>query len=434
MALEPDRSEQERLFRVRRVLATLDVATRFTSRGDALKGELTVWEGLSNPVSGEAIRHIAFTVAGDGRLRLDDPPAVRGLQGPDALAARSVDDLVALIRSGLARRMSALQEQCTRLRRLGLEPEPDAERVVASVRVGIDAVGVAVLEVGDGGLVARYLVPALGGDRSPVPLGGFTVALDQADDRVDLELMVGAGVDAARRRHAPARARAPEPAPQPVAAGPAAKEDLSLGRLAPALGEGASLLPGFVAVRSFRVGEREVRLELRHREAQRFDAELVDAAGTIWTGCVDLETIGEISEVVFDLLDASPRASRRPGAAVARGAPDPRLVAGLLPPVAGEVWVMDVSIEEDDDHEIRYRGMSVGGISFGAPRVLPRAAFDAAYVAVAGGHRMLVQVVEVADDSVSYQRLDARRNPVGTPKRCPLVVFLANFVVEAAAF
>jgi hypothetical protein len=441
--LRPDRADQELLCRARRALEALDVPTRVTPSGDVLKGELTVWEGLANPVSGEAIRHICFTLAGDGRLQLDDPPALRGLEGPDCLAARTLDDLVDPIRQGLARRMAGLQELCTKLRRLGVEPEPDAERIVASVRVNLDALGVAVLEASDRGLVGRSLVPVLGSDRSAIALGGFEVPIDDATDRVDLELMVGARVEAARKecaapqgRHAQsvAAAAAETPAAAPAAETPATKEALPLAALARALGEGAMLQPGFAALRRFRVGDRDVWMELRHREAQRFDAELAHAGGTLWAGSLDLETVGELEEVVCELLDAAPRGASAGAGGVAHSAPDAGIVAGLRPPAAGEVWVMEVRVEEDDGHEIRYRGVDVGGTAFGAPRVLPKAAFDAAYVAAPGGHRMLVQVVEVGDDSASYQRLDVRRAPVGTPKRCPLVVFLANFAAEEASF
>ena len=40
----------------------------------------------------------------------------------------------------------------------------------------------------------------------------------------------------------------------------------------------------------------------------------------------------------------------------------------------------------------------------------------------------------MSPSAVVYQRLDAQRAPVGTPKESPLVVFLANFVAESAAY
>ena len=95
---------------------------------------------------------------------------------------------------------------------------------------------------------------------------------------------------------------------------------------------------------------------------------------------------------------------------------------------------MDVRVEEDDGVEVRYRGLNVGGATFGAPRVLPKPAFEASYLPAAGGYRLLVRVLEVSPSAVVYQRLDAQRAPVGTPKESPLVVFLANFVAESAAY
>jgi hypothetical protein len=47
---------------------------------------------------------------------------------------------------------------------------------------------------------------------------------------------------------------------------------------------------------------------------------------------------------------------------------------------------------------------------------------------------MLIRVLTVSESTVSYQRLDSERSPVGTPKESSLVVFLANFVAESAAY
>jgi hypothetical protein len=109
------------------------------------------------------------------------------------------------------------------------------------------------------------------------------------------------------------------------------------------------------------------------------------------------------------------------------------MVAGLLPPAAGEVWLMDVHVEHEDASEVRYRGLNIAGKPSGATRVLPRESFLETFVAAAGGYRMLVAVVEVGADYAIYQTLDVARRPVTSPRRAPLIVFMANFTPESAA-
>lgn len=109
------------------------------------------------------------------------------------------------------------------------------------------------------------------------------------------------------------------------------------------------------------------------------------------------------------------------------------LVAGLTPPLAGERWVMDVKVESDDGEEVRYRGVNLAGSAFGAPRVLPKPAFDAVYQRTAEAHRMTVQVVEVYDENVSYVKLNDHERPDGPAREVSLAGFLANFTPEPGA-
>ena len=45
-----------------------------------------------------------------------------------------------------------------------------------------------------------------------------------------------------------------------------------------------------------------------------------------------------------------------------------------------------------------------------------------------------MRVLEVGEDYVEYQRLDAARKPVASPRRGPLIIFMASFTAEAAAY
>ncbi len=336
--------EIQLLYEARRRLSALGVETRFTARGDALKGELRPRsdESLTHPHNGDSIAGASFTVDAEGVLQLDDPPVLRGLriEGWDGL--ESADALVTEVQTALAARAARLAAMCNTLRRLGVDPEIDGERLRATARVELEGTGVVALDGGDGGLVARTVTPAVG-NRAPVSLGELPVDPASFADRSALVafLTARAREALAGRERRPGGPRGPAPASE---------------------GAGGARFQG--AAESFGV----------------------------------------------------------------------ELVAGHLPPVAGEVWLMEVRVEEDDGREVRYRGVNVGGTTFGAPRVLPRAAFESAYEAARDGHRMRVRVLRVEGDSVAYQRVDARGEFVTSPKHAPLIVFLANFAPEAGAY
>jgi hypothetical protein len=430
-------TDSRALFQARYVLATLGVETRFTARGDALKGELAPGEHhpIHNPVTGEPIEHVAFTVRADGTLQLDDPPALRRLPGLCCTDVVSIDRLLEQIGDALERRMASISSVCERLQRMGIDSRIDGERLVGVVELDLDTAGVAVLEVDEGGLAARYVVPALG-DRARVSLEGFSVDLNELPDRMDLELALASRAEAILegrrgRAKAPVAVAHSSEAPSPPRKG---RNTPTLSQLAARLGDRAFLRPGFAVGRELQIDGEPARFIAEHVKGQRFRARVQTRSARLWEGEIELGAIDHLEEFIPGVLAGAHSVSapeeESPAASAARD-----LVAGLLPPVANEVWVMDVRIEEDDGVEVRYRGLNVGGITFGAPRVLPRPAFESAYAPTGdGGYRMLVQVLEVADDAVTYQRLDAKRAPAGTPKSCPLIVFLANYVAEAAAY
>ncbi len=111
------------------------------------------------------------------------------------------------------------------------------------------------------------------------------------------------------------------------------------------------------------------------------------------------------------------------------------LVAGLPPPMVGQIWVMEVRVESDDGEEVRYKGVNIAGRSYGAPRVLPKIAFEATYTAEKKSQqsrRMQVQISSVDDENVHYVKLDAQHRPVGPEQSVSAVGFLANFMLDAA--
>jgi hypothetical protein len=107
---------------------------------------------------------------------------------------------------------------------------------------------------------------------------------------------------------------------------------------------------------------------------------------------------------------------------------------GHLQPHPGEVWVMNVVVEEAGADEVRYVGTDIDGRPYGAARVLKRADFEAVFTSDRGGWRLLVQIDQVQDGHVIYRQLDRQRQPMGAARKMSAAILVANFVPEAAAY
>lgn len=399
-------------------------------RSDGLGGELGTSEhgGVTNPANWEAIPRVAFGLAPDGGLRLEAPPALEGLW-VDFRGAGSATQLVARIRHALRERYERVQALRDRLQSMGLKAGIDSARLRVVARVDLDVSGVVELEGGDAGLFVSRLIPALG-DRTPLPLGGEVVDLDELPDRVDVELWVAQYAERALAGRSPAAGGRRESDPARRAdkeAGP------SLALLAETLGGDAVAQPGCVVTRSLRVEGQPASFTARLAEGSKLVARLSVGPKRLWEGEIELSEIGHLDEFVVELrrraangTGNAARPSRRQWSDA-----DEEMVAGLLPPASGEVWLMDVCVEHEDASEVRYRGLNIAGKPSGATRVLPRDSFLDTFVAAAAGYRMLVAVIEVGADYVTYQTLDATRRAVTSPRRAPLIVFMANFTPES---
>jgi hypothetical protein len=99
----------------------------------------------------------------------------------------------------------------------------------------------------------------------------------------------------------------------------------------------------------------------------------------------------------------------------------------MIPPVPGEIWIMDVHVEQEGPEEIRYVGLNAQGGRQGAPRVLPRHAFEKVFLPHGMRHRIFVKVAAVTDTHVSYQRVNLDHRPVAAARQLKLEIFLATF-------
>jgi hypothetical protein len=395
-------SRTQRLDRIRRQLAALEIRSQLTPRGEALTGELLPGDALVNPLNGEPLTRVTFGVGPDEALEVKSPPLVGGLRVADCVQSGSQGRLLAQLTQALHRRVGEVEALHNRLEAMGLEPEMDAERAEVVVHVDLDTTGEAVLVGGDHGLVARYVVPAVG-KRTPVSLGDLVLDLAEFPDKVDLELFLACRAGEVMAEAGSAGAGAPGPA------APAPDKGLTLEQLAERLGPSAMLGSGFSIVRAFRIDGDEARFEAHHRGDEAFSARLERRGGTVWEGDFRLSKLSSLDDFVAEL------------------------VAGRLPPAPGEIWAMDVHLDDGDGQEVRYRSLHIGGESYGAPRVLSKAAFQATFAQAGVGYRLMVRVLEVGEDYVEYQRLDAARKPVAAPRRAPLIVFMASFTAEAVA-
>lgn len=213
---------------------------------------------------------------------------------------------------------------------------------------------------------------------------------------------------------------------------------IPLGALLEAFGPDAALQPGARLAKDVTFEGKPARLVVDVHDAAAFVAQLLRDDTKLWQGDVDLAVLASwdrlAARIARELANAPAAPAQREEPRRAWGAREEALTRGLLPPIVGEIWVMDVRVEEDDEHEIRYRSVNIGGEEYGAPRVLARKYFEETFVASQNGYRMLVRVLEVGDDSVVYQRVSQKRELAGKPRGCPMIVFLANFMPEAAAY
>jgi hypothetical protein len=213
---------------------------------------------------------------------------------------------------------------------------------------------------------------------------------------------------------------------------------IPIGALLEACGPDTALLPGARIARDVAFEGGPARLVAELRDGGVFAAQLLRNDAMLWHGDVDLAALANWDRLAARIARErnAPAAPKAAGDEPTRawGPKEEALTRGLLPPIVGEIWVMDVRVEDDDEHEVRYRSVNIGGEEYGAPRVLARKYFEETFVASQNGYRMLVRVLEVGAESVVYQRISLQRELAGKPRSAPMIVFLANFMPEAAAY
>jgi len=426
------RIPRERLNQIAgRKLSALSIQVRLGADRETLEGELP-FERLAHPGTGRPIARARFAVEGHDRLRFTEDPlaALPPVLFFDAERASAVEQRVAEALRGLAARLHA---QASWLRGLGLEVASDPERLATRSVVRTPTHAFELVAGGDGIRVAR--VAPVGGRPYAVPPSFERVDPAAHASRVDLEVWLAGHVpemEAAARSaggglQVPAQASRLEATPPP-------RNAVTLGQLARAFGGAGVLAPSAPAeiFQEFQYAGTRYRFVAARDAGTRFRGRLIGPTGDVWSDRFEIDEFPGTAQVVAAALGAS--SARDAAAPEAARAPASAPVPPHLQPRPGEVWVMNVVVEEAGQDEVRYVGTDIDGHPYGAARVLRRRDFEAVFSRLGGGWRLLVVVDQVQGDGVLYRQLDAQRQPAGPPRRMATAVLVANFVPEAAAY
>jgi hypothetical protein len=411
-----------------RKLSALGIPVRLGADRETLEGELALTRPL-HPATGQPLPRARFAVIGHDHLRFLDPPlaALGPVPFHDHERAAQLDQAVAAL---LQERAAALSDVAARLRALRLEAGLDPDRLAARAVVKTQSHAFELLGGPEGVRVSR--VAPVGG--APFEVSADFPPLDLAALRTPSELE--RHLLAALPRMTPAAA--PEPRPAAPGGGleatPPPRNALTLAALARVFGEEAMLAPNAMVelVQEFQHGGTRYRFVASREMGTRFKGRLIGPSGDVWSDRFELAAFPGTREVVALALGVSP--SSFEAAPVAHAPARAGALPGHLQPHPGEVWVMNVVVEEARDGDVRYVGTDIDGRPYGAARVLPRADFEAVFAQERGGFRLLVLVDQVQDGSVIYRQLDRNRQPIGAPRKMAAAILVANFVPEATAY
>jgi len=416
-----------------RKLSALGVPVRLGQDRETLEGELAFAGRVLHPASGQAIPRARFLVVGHDHLRFADPPLAA--LGPIGFYdhERAVQ-LEAAVAAALARRLGALEDVAARMRALRLEASLDPERLAMRAVVKAATHAFELFGAPDGVRVAR--VAPVGGRPFEVSPDFPPLDLAALGSPTDLELFLCGHVPAmeASRRAAPA-ASAPSGGGALVAA-PPPRNAVTLAVLSQVFGQDAMLAPNAMVelVQEFEHGGTHYRFVAVREMGSRFKGRVIGPGGDVWSDRFELQSFPGTGKVVALALGAE-----APPAAPATTPPPTRTASGAellghLQPRPGEVWVMNVVVEEAGGDEVRYVGTDIDGKPYGAARVLKRSDFEAVFAEERGGWRLLIQIDQAQEGQVIYRQLDRQRQPMGAPRKMAAAILVANFVPEAAAY
>lgn len=414
-----------------RKLSALGIPVRLGADRETLEGDLALSRVL-HPATGQPIPRARFVVAGHDHLRFLDPP-LAALGAVPFYEHERVASLEQAIAAALQKRAGVLQEIAARFRALRLEAtiDPDRFAVRAVVKTATHAFEI----LGGPEAVRISRVAPVGGVPFEVAPEFPALQLSNFDGPAELELFLAHSAAAMT----PAPARTPVPVAAAAAQGgaleatPPPRNALTLAALAGVFGQDAILAPNAMVelIQEFQHGGTRYRFVAAREMGTRFRGRLIGPNGDVWADRFELADFPGTHRVVALALGLGGEGEGPLAPPEEGGAAE---IPGHLTPHPGEVWVMNVVVEEAGPEEVRYVGTDIDGRPYGAARVLKRADFEAVFTKERGGWRLLVQIDQVQDGHVLYRQLDPQRQPIGAPRKMSAAILVANFVPEAAAY
>ncbi|HSN15103.1 MAG TPA: hypothetical protein VLT61_10750, partial [Anaeromyxobacteraceae bacterium] len=311
-----------------------------------------------------------------------------------------------------------------RMRAIRLEPTVDPDRLAVRAVVKTPSHAFELLGDPEGVRVSRV-----------APVGGAPFDVDPSFPALDLARFATlADMEAFLADTSHRMAAGPDPRPAAAAGAlevtPPPRNALTLSALAGVFGEEAILAPNAMVelVQEFQHGGTRYRFVASREMGTRFKGRLIGPNGDVWSNRFALSEFRGAREIVARALGLPGGGGAYAPEASPQGA-QPDLV-----PHPGEIWAMNVVVEQGGPDEVRYVGTDIDGRPYGAARVLRRADFEAVFAQEGGAWRLLVQNDQVQAGSVIYRQLDRARQPMGAPRKMSAAILVANFVPEASAY
>lgn len=415
---------QERLNEIAmRRLLRLGIAAKPGPTG-ALEGELS-FQRVVNPATQAQIPGALFRVISHDQLACLAPAPLPGLPPVFFHDVQSLEQLEQRVIDGLAVRVQGAQAVAVQMQRLKLVPRLDPDRLLAvteahsgpqAFQLEGDHLAVHVAAVRSGSGWQQVTGPAC-----LIDLTSFSTLVD-----LELELSVrsrqlqpvsaGSSASAVSSSAAPAQQR-----PPPFVA------------VASDVGGPASLLSRFSS--HLRITQLQIVEELSDGQ-QKVRAAATLVSGTTFRVRIDRPDGAVVFEDKVDLARV-PSLAHLVNTVQGRSAEAPRIeekaAAIHIAPHPGEVWLMQVVVEREENGEVRYVLVDVDGRAFGASRLLKCDDFYAVFHEKGGGYRLRIRIDEVHGQRVVYRQLNAAGQASPEQRAMPLQGLVASFVPEAVA-
>jgi hypothetical protein len=419
-----------------RKLSSLRIVTKLVDEGQTLEGQIVLPRGqLTNLLDKQPIERIRFRAEGHDKMRFLEPPLLAELPPLPFYEHGTVGAIVLAIERDIKRRVAALQQMVRDLKPI-ITFEVDTARAMLMATIRLEAGGgSAALEADDRGLYLVSITPLEGRE---VPVERKLIDRKHLSSRVELELYLAHLAGEAKKAMDAAPERKPRlgsgammqlraPTEKSAAAGP-----MTLRWLTQLLGGDAALSGGIEITRELTVNGRRMLFEAHHVADHTFKVDVSEGERSLFDGELDLARFPGLEPFAKSLLMGKPMT--RLDAAESEPELSGDIVLHDMLPKVGELWTMNVLIEQEDEREVRYVPLNTDGRPYGAARVLPREHFTSVFESKESGWTLAVRVVRCdSKHNVTYRRVDREMRSIGQEQTMALIGFLSQFVQAQSA-